>query len=874
MAYVQIAPRDVSSYDPKANGARCDLCPLQGRPYVPFEPPKKGLRLALVGMAPGRKESSYRRPFIGPAGAKLNQHLEEAGIDRDECYVTNAALCCPETEEDEELSAICCAPRLARELATLPKDVPIVAMGKTASRSILGVKGIFIARGFVWTAVGLERQIKVAEAALRKAHRYNKPTEQAQLNVEIFRERHELAGRAILPALHPSFILRSEIWEPYLHLDLERAARIRITPEGIRTFRNGRLERLDDDITPAKSWEQWHPGTYLVLENSEDIVKAGGMLGKSIASDIETVQEKPLSPLKVPMLCGSVSDGERTFVVAHWKKEYHASALSRVFADRQVVYHNGYNFDQIVLERDGCDFSKATLEDTITAFHAFASHYPKKLDQVVSTFCDSSPWKVRHGRRGGDEKGLPPQDMEDDDLFFYNAQDSVLTIFSWQRMQADLRSELKVYEHDKELSLQGKRLQLNGYRVDVERKEELSKALAEEAVVLKDKLRLISGNPEFEPTKPGDVRRALFGTLKAPILSPTPKGQASTSKDTLEALRKHEDPRVVQFCETQLRQRVVIKIKGTYIDPVNVHTDQRAHYNFRPYGTISGRYASRILSAPRWSKALEDRVREIYVASPGCKLVYFDLKQAEMNAAAYLSGDPNFMEACLKDAHVGNAKALFPDAWEALDRDPKGDRCPKHSSKGSASGECNCGKPFRDIAKNAGFAVLYKAEVPKVFSYLRAQGFPVELDQVESMLSALHARYEVYYQYIDKNVKFVEKNGYLRTAIIGRRRWLGYHPKPTDTANYPVQSLIADVMNIRLMQIEKDLASRGARAKLVIQHYDAATFDTPEEEIDLVRDAIETCWREKVVLPRSQVCDGREFTLQADLKIADRWSSL
>lgn len=809
----------------------------------------------------------------GPAGQLLDRSLQDTSIDRDECYVTNAALCCPETEEDEEASAACCAPRLARELTTLPKDVPIVAMGKTAAQSILGVKGIFIARGFVWTARDLSKQVKQAEAAVRKAVRYNKDESLPRLAVETYIARNELQGRIVLPTLHPAFILRSEIWTPIFQLDLKRASRIRVTPDGVQTLREGRLEPLDDAITKAESWETWTPKTYLVLESPEDIVRAGSLLGKTVSSDIETEQQTPLSPLRVRMLCGSISDGERTFVIAHWNKDVHAAAYTRALGTRQVVFHNGYNFDQIVLERDRVSFAEATIEDTLIAHHTFASHYYQRLDQVVSTFCDSSPWKIRHGRRGGDEKGLPPQDMPEDDLFFYNAQDSVLTQLSWVGMAADLASEIKVYEHDKELSLQGKRLQLNGYQIDRARRDELSGMLAIEAETQKSRLRELVSMPEFQPTKPADVRKALFGVLKAPILSPTPKGLASTSKDVLEALRASDDSRVSEFCTTLIKQRVMVKIKGTYVDSIDVHEDGRAHNNFRPYGTVSGRYASRILSCPRWSKALEDRVRECYTAASGNKLVYFDLSQAEMRAAAALSGDPNFLEAVKVDAHVGNAKALFPDAWERLDRDPKGDLCPKHS-KSSKGGDCNCGKPYRDIAKNAGFAVLYKAEVPKVFSYLRAQGFPVELDQVESMLSSLHSRYEVYYQYIDRNVRFVEKHGYLRTAIVGRKRTFGFHPKPTDVANYPVQTLIADAMNIRLVEIEKRLDREKVPARLVIQHYDAGTFDTPMAYVSVVKKMIEETWAVPVYLPRSDVCDGREFLLPTDVKVKDRWSEM
>jgi uracil-DNA glycosylase len=47
-------------------------------------------RVALVGEQPGDLEDKAGRPFVGPAGRLLNRALADAGIDRDDTYVTNA----------------------------------------------------------------------------------------------------------------------------------------------------------------------------------------------------------------------------------------------------------------------------------------------------------------------------------------------------------------------------------------------------------------------------------------------------------------------------------------------------------------------------------------------------------------------------------------------------------------------------------------------------------------------------------------------------------------------------------------------------------------------------------------------------------------
>ena len=49
----------------------------------------------FVGEAPGKNEDLNGEPFIGIAGKKLSIALEEAGISRDDVYITNIVKCRP-----------------------------------------------------------------------------------------------------------------------------------------------------------------------------------------------------------------------------------------------------------------------------------------------------------------------------------------------------------------------------------------------------------------------------------------------------------------------------------------------------------------------------------------------------------------------------------------------------------------------------------------------------------------------------------------------------------------------------------------------------------------------------------------------------------
>ena len=71
--------------------AACTRCPLyrDATQAISGEGPS-GATFMLVGEQPGDKEDIAGKPFVGPAGRVLDQALREAGIAREETFVTNA----------------------------------------------------------------------------------------------------------------------------------------------------------------------------------------------------------------------------------------------------------------------------------------------------------------------------------------------------------------------------------------------------------------------------------------------------------------------------------------------------------------------------------------------------------------------------------------------------------------------------------------------------------------------------------------------------------------------------------------------------------------------------------------------------------------
>ena len=140
----------------------CQACPLfaNATQAVFGEGPPRA-RLVLIGEQPGNEEDLSGHPFVGPAGAVLEQALEEAGIDRRTVYVTNAVKHFSweprgkrRIHKKPRLSEIkACQPWLAAELARI-KPAVSVCMGTSAAQSLLGPKvTIGAARGQVFDSV-------------------------------------------------------------------------------------------------------------------------------------------------------------------------------------------------------------------------------------------------------------------------------------------------------------------------------------------------------------------------------------------------------------------------------------------------------------------------------------------------------------------------------------------------------------------------------------------------------------------------------------------------------------------------------------------------------------------------------------------------
>ncbi len=124
----------------------CTACPLylRGTQTVFGEGPKQAA-IMFLGEQPGDQEDLAGKPFVGPAGKLLDRALKEAGIDREQVYVTNTVKHFKweprgkrrihQKPNSREIAA--CRPWMEAELRIVQPKL-LVCLGSTAAQAIFG----------------------------------------------------------------------------------------------------------------------------------------------------------------------------------------------------------------------------------------------------------------------------------------------------------------------------------------------------------------------------------------------------------------------------------------------------------------------------------------------------------------------------------------------------------------------------------------------------------------------------------------------------------------------------------------------------------------------------------------------------------------
>ncbi len=127
----------------------CTQCGLaETRTNVVFGVGDRSARLMIVGEAPGKNEDLQGEPFVGAAGALLDELLAGINVTRPEVYIANVLKCRPPANRDprpDEIEA--CKPYLQSQIRMIEPEV-VMTLGNFSTKLLLRTEtGITRLRG-------------------------------------------------------------------------------------------------------------------------------------------------------------------------------------------------------------------------------------------------------------------------------------------------------------------------------------------------------------------------------------------------------------------------------------------------------------------------------------------------------------------------------------------------------------------------------------------------------------------------------------------------------------------------------------------------------------------------------------------------------
>jgi DNA polymerase-1 len=274
-------------------------------------------------------------------------------------------------------------------------------------------------------------------------------------------------------------------------------------------------------------------------------------------------------------------------------------------------------------------------------------------------------------------------------------------------------------------------------------------------------------------------------------------------------------------------------------------SEGRLHTSFIQTGTATGRLSSREPNLQNIPIRAEEgrRIREAFIAKPGCVLVSADYSQIELVVLAHLSEDKNliasFMEG--KDVHSRTAALIF-----GIDE--------KHISNEQ-----------RRIAKTINFGVMYGMSAFRLANELQ-----ISRTDATAFIEAYFRTYSGVRSFIDSLIKKTEQVGYAST-ILGRRRYIPEINSRNKTekagaeriaVNTPIQGSAADIVKTAMIKLDAALLAASSPARLLLSIHDELILECPKNMAkecgELVKREMENAVKLKIPL-RVSVETGKSW---------------
>ena len=580
-----------------------------------------GAKLAIVGEAPGYDETVAGRPFVGASGELLNELLREAGINRNDCYLTNVVKYRPPDNDIKRLDEIGVDLResensLMEELDVVQPNC-VLALGNTALHALTDKTGIKTYRGSVIRSSNHKHKVAVT--------------------------------------YHPAHLLRGsgEVNEysarAYVVLDFKKAERQSHFPEYRTPARTLNVARNSLDL-------------YRFMRQYED--------KRIVAVDIETIRCIPscvsfaftrFHAISVPLV-NLVDEKSPIWIPRHEQVQLWQFVSKILDNPEYKLVGQNFKFDDQKL-RSPCQFRPANIyADTMLMAHTLYPEFPLGLAFLASIWTEEPYYKI-------EGKEFNPKKDTYDRHYLYNAKDAAITLEVFE-------------EEDKELDVYGLRdfyynfvnrlhvayrdMESVGLMVDPEVRKALKKKYKAQLVEYQERLNTNVGRP-VNANSPKQINTLLYKEMGLPARN-------DSSEETLVALQGNH-------CKTEEQKEIlsdiliirrIRKTLGTYLE-ADPDYDGRMRTSYRIVGAETGRTSTTLLKPPlrptKVGLAFQTMtkhgdtgadLRSQFVADPGYVFVEIDSSQAEARVVALLGTDDELLTLFnTTDVHKLTSSMIF-----------------------------------------------------------------------------------------------------------------------------------------------------------------------------------------------------------------------
>ena len=196
-----------------------------------------------------------------------------------------------------------------------------------------------------------------------------------------------------------------------------------------------------------------------------------------------------------------------------------------------------------------------------------------------------------------------------------------------------------------------------------------------------------------------------------------------------------------------------------------------------------------------------------------------DYSQIELRLLAHMCQDERLIEAFGKeqDIHARTAGEIFDVPLNEVTQD------------------------MRRIGKTLNFALIYQQG-----AYATAQALGITMREAQLFTDKYFSRYPKVRMFVNRTIEEARCAGFVKT-LWGRKRFFHFLNdrsavvrKADERAafNAPLQGSAADLMKLAMIALDKELAERGMKSKLILQVHDELVLEVPLSEIDEAKQVV------------------------------------